>query len=111
MLVPSAANNMDRERLASARLAEGVSFASSVPDFSVASATCFNMGAIPYHSHWIRQHRTPSPGMPEGASFAPYSCMWRHIRAQPCYDQDMSHPDLNLLVTLDVLLAEGSVAR
>jgi DNA-binding transcriptional LysR family regulator len=27
------------------------------------------------------------------------------------YDQGMSHPDFNLLVTLDVLLAEGSVAR
>jgi DNA-binding transcriptional LysR family regulator len=30
---------------------------------------------------------------------------------EPCYGWDMSHPDLNLLVTLDVLLAEGSVAR
>jgi DNA-binding transcriptional LysR family regulator len=29
----------------------------------------------------------------------------------PCYGRDMSHPDLNLLVTLDVLLTEGSVAR
>ena len=28
-----------------------------------------------------------------------------------CYPPSMSHPDLNLLVTLDVLLAEGSVAR
>ena len=28
-----------------------------------------------------------------------------------CYDGGMSTPDLNLLVTLDVLLAEGSVAR
>src|SRR6186713_1688790 len=28
-----------------------------------------------------------------------------------CYDRPMSSPDLNLLVTLDVLLAEGSVAR
>ena len=30
---------------------------------------------------------------------------------KPCYDGDMSTPDLNLLVTLDVLLTEGSVAR
>jgi DNA-binding transcriptional LysR family regulator len=30
---------------------------------------------------------------------------------KPCYDGCMSRPDLNLLVTLDVLLAEGSVAR
>jgi DNA-binding transcriptional LysR family regulator len=29
----------------------------------------------------------------------------------PCYGHDMPRPDLNLLVTLDVLLAEGSVAR
>src|SRR3982750_2115466 len=28
-----------------------------------------------------------------------------------CYRRCMSRPDLNLLVTLDVLLAEGSVAR
>jgi DNA-binding transcriptional LysR family regulator len=33
--------------------------------------------------------------------------MW----VQSCYDCFMSRPDLNLLVTLDVLLAEGSVAR
>jgi DNA-binding transcriptional LysR family regulator len=28
-----------------------------------------------------------------------------------CYDPEMGSPDLNLLITLDVLLAEGSVAR
>lgn len=28
-----------------------------------------------------------------------------------CYDRTMSRPDFNLLITLDVLLAEGSVAR
>src|SRR5690606_24631265 len=28
-----------------------------------------------------------------------------------CYARRMTHPDLNLLVTLDVLLSEGSVAR
>src|SRR3546814_17043777 len=28
-----------------------------------------------------------------------------------CYGRGMSRPDLNLLVTLDVLLAEGSVVR
>jgi DNA-binding transcriptional LysR family regulator len=31
--------------------------------------------------------------------------------AKPFYGRCMSHPDLNLLVTLDVLLTEGSVAR
>src|SRR3954452_23688646 len=30
---------------------------------------------------------------------------------EPCYRRCMPGPDLNLLVTLDVLLAEGSVAR
>ena len=30
---------------------------------------------------------------------------------EPCYHRAMSRPDLNLLVTLDVLLTEGSVAR
>lgn len=41
--------------------------------------------------------------MAEGATFALYTCVWR-------YGWDMAIPDLNLLVTLDVLLAEGSVA-
>ncbi len=31
--------------------------------------------------------------------------------ANPCYGRRMARPDLNLLVTLDVLLTEGSVAR
>src|SRR5471032_3645002 len=43
--------------------------------------------------------------MAEGAAFALYTCAKRHVRFA------MSTPDLNLLVTLDVLLAEGSVAR
>lgn len=33
------------------------------------------------------------------------------LHIQLCYGRFMSRPDLNLLVTLDVLLAEGSVAR
>ena len=37
--------------------------------------------------------------------------MKRHITVGPCYDPTMSSPDLNLLVALDVLLTEGSVAR
>ena len=36
--------------------------------------------------------------------------MKRHVWIEPCYAGDMAIPDLNLLVTLDVLLAEGSVA-
>ncbi len=37
--------------------------------------------------------------------------MQRHILSGLCYGPAMPGPDLNLLVTLDVLLAEGSVAR
>jgi DNA-binding transcriptional LysR family regulator len=45
--------------------------------------------------------------MAEDAPFALHSCMQRYII---CYARPMSAPDLNLLVTLDALLAEGSVA-
>lgn len=46
--------------------------------------------------------------MAEGAAFACYSCIKRHVL---CYDPAMTSPDLNLLFALDILLAEGSVAR
>lgn len=46
--------------------------------------------------------------MAEDARCALDKCMWRHAR--PCYGGRMSTPDLNLLVTLNALLAEGSVA-
>ena len=49
--------------------------------------------------------------MAEGASSALYSCVRRHITVKLWYGRPMSTPDLNLLITLDVLLAEGSVAR
>src|SRR4051812_25174525 len=49
--------------------------------------------------------------MAEGAAFALYSCVGRHITIELRYGRCMSTPDLNLLVTLDVLLAEASVAR
>ena len=49
--------------------------------------------------------------MAERAAFAHYSCARRHIPIELRYTGQMSRPDLNLLVTLDVLLAEGSVAR
>ena len=48
--------------------------------------------------------------MAEGAPFAVYSCTERHITTEVRYGRSMSTPDFNLLVTLDVLLAEGSVA-
>src|SRR5258708_27900393 len=49
--------------------------------------------------------------MAEHAPFALYSCVGRHGTTKLCYGGRMSTPDLNLLVTLDMLLAEGSVAR
>jgi DNA-binding transcriptional LysR family regulator len=48
--------------------------------------------------------------MAERASSALYSCVQRHIPIELFYSRGMATPDLNLLVTLDVLLAEGSVA-
>jgi len=48
--------------------------------------------------------------MAEDAPFALYYCTRRHITGELRYGRSMSNPDLNLLVTLDVLLAEGSVA-
>ena len=49
--------------------------------------------------------------MAEGAAFALYSCIKRHATRKLRYREAMALPDLNLLVTLDVLLTEGSVAR
>lgn len=49
--------------------------------------------------------------MARGAAWVLHPCARRRISARPCYQHGMSRPDLNLLVTLDVLLAEGSVAR
>lgn len=46
----------------------------------------------------------------EDATIARYMCMKRHVTGGgSCYIARMAHPDLNLLITLDVLLAEGSV--
>ena len=53
----------------------------------------------------------PGSDVAEGAAFALHSCIRRHISPRPRYPARMARPDLNLLVTLDVLLAEGSVAR
>jgi DNA-binding transcriptional LysR family regulator len=49
--------------------------------------------------------------MAEDAAIALYCCTRRHIKRKLGYRERMSMPDLNLLITLDVLLAEGSVAR
>src|SRR5262249_44620202 len=109
MLVPSEDSNMDRERLASAHRTEGVVAAG----VSARPATIgFNMNSI-FRRLLKRScgRRSPRPDMAERAAFTLYSCVWRHIRVKRCYRPSMPRPDLNLLVTLDVLLAEGSVAR
>ncbi|MET3130700.1 DNA-binding transcriptional LysR family regulator [Oxalobacteraceae bacterium GrIS 1.11] len=49
--------------------------------------------------------------MAEDASFALYACARRHAGNKLRYTPGMSTPDFNLLITLDALLAEGSVAR
>lgn len=46
--------------------------------------------------------------MAERAAFALHTCTRRHVL---CYTRLMPLPDFNLLVTLDVLLSQGSVAR
>jgi len=48
--------------------------------------------------------------MAEDAAVAIYSCVERHVLIKLCYGRAMPRPDLNLLITLDVLLTEGSVA-
>lgn len=48
--------------------------------------------------------------MAEDAAFALYQCVERHASHELRYGSPMATPDFNLLVTLDVLLAEGSVA-
>lgn len=48
--------------------------------------------------------------MAEGAWFALYPCVRRHVRALHAMVRGMTTPDFNLLITLDVLLSEGSVA-
>lgn len=59
------------------------------------------------------EHRQagPASAMAERASVALHQCIRRHVMGSPCYVRAMGPPDLNLLVTLDVLLTEGSVAR
>jgi DNA-binding transcriptional LysR family regulator len=49
--------------------------------------------------------------MAEDAPFALYPCVWRHLPILTAEGEGMSTPDLNLLIVLDVLLGEGSVAR
>ena len=49
--------------------------------------------------------------MAEGAAFALYQCVERHATVEIRYRGRMTSPDFNLLIALDVLLAEGNVAR
>ena len=57
---------------------------------------------------WCEQSGS-MPHMAEDALVAHYSCIKRYASRVSCYLWGMAGLDLNLLVTLDVLLAEGSV--
>lgn len=83
MLVPSDASNIDSERPASTHRTEDVCFTSQA-----------------YALHWHGGRRA-------------ICILFVHLTLylDPGYSRRMSTPDLNLLTTLDVLLAEGSVAR
>jgi len=49
--------------------------------------------------------------MAQDAAFALNTCTERHGMAKQGYTGGMTQPDFNLLITLDAVLAEGSVAR
>ena len=48
--------------------------------------------------------------MAEDALSALIHCVWRLVSLEMPYNRGMSNPDLNLLITLDAVLTEGSVA-
>jgi hypothetical protein len=69
---------------------------------------------ILHHAHRQAGHvrkRSPVPGMAEGAPFALGSCIGRHTTINWRDGRCISTPDRNWLVTLDMPLAEGSVAN
>ena len=75
MLVPNADSSMDRERLASADLAEGVRIAPSASTPVSCERPASTWASFLPLRHWSLQKRIPLPNMAEGASFAAYSCM------------------------------------
>src|SRR5689334_13091887 len=111
MLVPSEESSIDSERQAGVKglaclrsVSQAAGSAGSITvDFSMVPSRTREAPFCSGGSH--------SPGMAEYARFALYSCTIRHISLELRYDAVMTKPDFNLLVTLDVLLAEGSVAR
>lgn len=109
MLVASDDSSVESDRLANAhRVERALTGATSSQVFSAVDAKV-NSSAVSPKSEL--SEAIPSHDVAEGAVFASYSCMKRHITAELCYGPSMSSPDLNLLVALDVLLTEGSVAR
>jgi DNA-binding transcriptional LysR family regulator len=60
---------------------------------------------------WAGNQRNSGSWKAEDALIALNTCTKRHVSSKLLYRPVMARPDLNLLVTLDVLLAEGNVAR
>jgi hypothetical protein len=68
---------MDTDKPAIAHVTERV--APSLTGLSVSKAIGFDMHPFPATSHEGSQDGSPSPDMAEGASFALYSCIGRHM--------------------------------
>src|SRR4051812_29506360 len=101
MLMPSEDSNIASDRLASAKPADGVRRAPSSAAYSAMTDTITSFGN-PTAGDLSRRMTWRK---------AQYLHFIRAPDATSRYARPMARPDLNLLVTLDVLLAEGSVAR
>ena len=98
LLVPSEDSNIDRESPASAPRAVGAAGIIAAGAL-ISSTTVSFMG--PSVARLLTWRKT-----------LPMHCIHaRNAMSQPERASRMTRPDLNLLVTLDILLAEGSVAR
>jgi hypothetical protein len=87
MLVPSEDSNMDSERLASARRAEGVGSALPANAATRPAMDDFNMNPLCLATLVITMLDmcTPLRDMAEDAPFALYPCVQRHITIERCY--------------------------
>jgi DNA-binding transcriptional LysR family regulator len=112
MLVPSEDSNIDIERLASGRRTEDLRAALPAPVSSRPAKNGFDMNSVPgvskgdccHQSNPIEAWRKPH----RSHFIRAFDATSRFI---VCYEGVMPRPDLNLLVALEALLAEGSVAR
>ena len=111
MLVPIDDSNMDSDKLASAQPADAVCCEPVATVSPCLAVMDFNADFLVWQRpRWSCLKRRSWLDMAEDAALALYPCAWRHATVNGARVGRMSAPDLNLLVTLDVLLAEGSVA-